>query len=240
MVDVTPFLNQGLEEIGLPIETQQISLFNKYLSLIIEGNEKINLTAILEPKEVAIKHFVDSLTCLLAVSFPTGAKVLDIGSGAGFPGVPLKIYRPDLQITLMDSLNKRILFLQDTINKLGLNNITAIHSRAEDFGQQPANRENFDVVVSRAVARLVVLSEYCLPCVKIGGYFISQKGPDIDNEIKEAQKAIDKLGGQLSEVKKLQLPLIGDPRSLVVIKKIKPTPKQYPRKAGVPAKKPIV
>ncbi|GAB6159131.1 16S rRNA (guanine(527)-N(7))-methyltransferase RsmG [Desulfotomaculum varum] len=233
-------LTRAAQEAGISLSDRHLRLFEQYYQCLLEGNQKFNLTAITEPLEVAVKHFIDSLTCLTAVNFPRAANLLDVGTGAGFPGLPIKIYRPDLNVTLMDSLNKRIVFLKETIDTLGLSDIKAVHDRAEDFGRRPAHRENYDIVVSRAVARLAVLAEYCLPCVKPGGYFISQKGPDIEQEVQEAAKAIKLLGGQLMEVKKMQLPIIKDGRSLVVIKKIQPTPGAYPRKAGIPAKKPIL
>lgn len=240
MSDLISTLQQAGKEAGFDFTEQQIRLFQQYFELLIEGNEKMNLTSITEPQEVAIKHFIDSLTCLNALQLPTGSQVLDVGTGAGFPGIPLKIYREDLKITLMDSLQKRVNFLKDTIEKLGLREIKAVHDRAEDFAQRTEYREKFDLVVSRAVARLNVLAEYCLPCVKLGGYFISQKGPHIEEEVNETAKALAVLGGKLETIKKLNLPISQDGRSMVVIKKEKATPKQYPRKAGLPAKKPII
>lgn len=239
LTDLARYLKEAAPVLGFNLEEPQVELFQKYYQWLLSGNEKCNLTAITEPKDVAIKHFLDSLTCLLALDFPPGAKVLDVGTGAGFPGIPLKIFRPDLDVLLMDSLQKRVVFLQETITHLGLSSIWAIQDRAEDFGRRENGRENYDIVVSRAVARLSVLAEYCLPCVKVGGYFISQKGPDINDELTESAKALEILGGQLSEVKRLQLPVMGDARSIVVIEKIKSTPGAYPRKAGTPAKKPI-
>ncbi|MCL5781531.1 MAG: 16S rRNA (guanine(527)-N(7))-methyltransferase RsmG [Firmicutes bacterium] len=240
MGQLITYLMKASEEMGFSLTNQQLQLFQRYYELILEGNQKFNLTAITEPADVAVKHFVDSLTCLSALAVPEGARVLDVGTGAGFPGVPLKIYRPDLNIMLMDSSKKRITFLNETIASLGLTGMQAVHHRAEDFGQRGEFREGFDFVVSRAVARLAVLAEYCLPCVKVGGYFVSQKGPEIDEEVQEAGKAFKTLGGKLEEVKKFKLPLIQDGRSLVIVKKIQPTPETYPRKAGTPAKKPIL
>ncbi|AEG62096.1 16S rRNA (guanine(527)-N(7))-methyltransferase RsmG [Desulforamulus ruminis] len=237
--DLARYLKEAAPVFGFHLEETQIELFQKYYQMLLAGNEKCNLTAITQPREVAVKHFLDSLTCLLALDFPPGAKVLDVGTGAGFPGLPLKIFRPDLDVLLMDSLHKRVVFLQETITHLGLISISAIQDRAEDFGRRENSRENYDIVVSRAVAKLSVLAEYCLPCVKIGGYFISQKGPDMDDELAESAKALAILGGRLLEVKRLQLPVIGDARSMVVIEKVKSTPGVYPRKAGTPAKKPI-
>ncbi|ABO51822.1 16S rRNA m(7)G-527 methyltransferase [Desulforamulus reducens MI-1] len=239
MNDLTITLKQAAKEMEFDLTENQTLAFEKYYNLLIEWNKNINLTAIIEPKEVALKHFIDSLTCLKILEIPCQANVLDIGTGAGFPGIPIKIFRPDINVTLMDSLNKRVNFLNEVIKKLGLTNICAIHDRAEDFGQKKEHREKYDYVLSRAVAKLKVLSEYCLPCTKLDGYFISQKGPDIDEEVKEASKAIEVLGGSLLNIHKLQLPFINDGRSLVVIKKVKQTPSVYPRKAGIPAKKPI-
>lgn len=240
MSELKTALKNAAEDMEFIFSPEQLELFQKYYEMILEGNQKFNLTAITEPRDVAVKHFIDSLTCLKVADVPQGARVLDVGTGAGFPGLPLKIYRPDLDVTLMDSLNKRVGFLNDTITALGLRDIQAIHDRAEDFAQRPEHREKYDFVVSRAVARLAVLAEYCLPCVKVNGYFISQKGPAIEEEVQEGDKAFKTLGGQLQEVKKLNLPLIQDGRSLVIIKKVQSTPKAYPRKAGTPAKKPIL
>lgn len=239
MTGLSDYLKEVAGAVEINLLESQVQLFEDYYRYLVQGNEKCNLTTITEPKDVAIKHFIDSLTCLQSVHFPSGARVLDVGTGAGFPGIPLKIYRNDLNVTLMDSLNKRISFLRDTIHRLGLHDITAVHDRAEDFGHRTANRENYEIVVSRAVARLSVLAEYCLPCVKVGGYFISQKGPDIEDELEEGSGAFLKLGGRLSSVNKFKLPLIEDPRSIIIVQKIKPTPKEYPRKAGTPAKKPL-
>lgn len=239
MTRLSDYLKEVAGAVEINLLESQVQLFEDYYRYLVQGNEKCNLTAITEPKDVAIKHFIDSLNCLLALNFPPGARVLDVGTGAGFPGIPLKIYRNDLKVTLMDSLHKRILFLRETIHNLGLNDTSAVHDRAEDFGHRDGNRENYEIVVSRAVARLSVLAEYCLPCVKVGGYFISQKGPDIEGELEEGSGAFLTLGGRLHSVKKLNLPLTGDPRSIIIVQKIKPTPKEYPRKAGTPAKKPL-
>lgn len=233
-------LKQASQETGLNLTDSHLDLFQKYYDLLLEWNEKINLTAITEPTEVAIKHFIDSLTCLAVLDIPVGSSMVDIGTGAGFPGIPLKIYRPDLKITLMDSLNKRISFLNLTIDSLGLSEIKTVHARAEDFGQNTVYREKFDFAISRAVARLAVLAEFCLPAVKVNGYFISQKGPDMQAEAKEANRAIKTLGGHLQRVENLHLPILKDGRSFIIIKKDKSTPKAYPRKAGTPAKKPIL
>ena len=202
--------------------------FKKYMDLLLEWNEKINLTAITEPKEVEIKHFEDSLTCLKSGYIKDGDKVVDVGTGAGFPGLPVKIENNNIKLTLMDSLNKRINFLKEVSNQLELDT-DCIHIRAEEAGKNKLYREQFDVSVSRAVARLCVLVEYCLPLVKVGGYMLAMKGKDIEEELEQAKPLIKALGGQLKEV---QLHTLSDEEithSIVVIEKISATPSKYPR-----------
>ncbi len=211
-----------------------IDKFEKYFNELVSYNEKVNLTAITDKEEVYIKHFFDS--CLANEFIDKKAKVADIGTGAGFPGVPLKIIRQDIDLHLVDSLNKRILFLEELKAKLGIKYNT-YHLRAEEFCIN--NRENFDVVVSRAVAKLNTLAEYCLPLVKVGGIFISYKAGDIEQEIKESEKAIKIFGGQIKEIKKFNLPNNMGTRSLIIIKKIKNTPAKYPRNKNLPKLKPI-
>ena len=203
--------------------------FKKYMDLLLEWNEKINLTAITEPKEVEIKHFEDSLTCLKSGYIKDGDKVVDVGTGAGFPGLPVKIENNNIKLTLMDSLNKRINFLKEVSNQLELDT-DCIHIRAEEAGKNKLYREQFDVSVSRAVARLCVLVEYCLPLVKVGGYMLAMKGKDIEEELEQAKPLIKSLGGQVKEV---QLHTLSDEEithSIVVIEKISNTPGKYPRK----------
>ena len=219
------------------LNEEQQTKFYKYMELIIDWNKKINLTAITEPGEVINKHFIDSISILKQIE--SKDKVVDIGTGAGFPGVPIKIANPSIEITLVDSLNKRINFLKEIIKELDLKGIEAVHARAEEFGQSKAYREKYDVVTSRAVARLNILVEYMLPIVKVGGKCICMKGPESEEEIKEAQKAINVLGGTIKNVEKFSLPETGINRTIIVIEKNRETPETYPRKAGTPTKNPI-
>ena len=224
----------------------QINLINKYNKIfeiyfeeLVSYNEKVNLTAITEKDQVFAKHFLDSIAICQVVSFQNRTNVLDLGTGAGFPGIPLKIVFPQLEITLMDSLNKRVLFLCDVIDELGLTGIEAVHGRAEEAGRNQTYRESYDLCVSRAVANIATLSEYCLPFVKVGGRFVSYKSSTVDEELEEGKKSIELMGGHISQVYKFALPDTDLQRSFVVISKEKKTPKKYPRKAGTPSKDPI-
>ena len=207
--------------------------------MLQEWNQKMNLTAIADSEEIAVKHFLDSLTGVRLVNFSKVESLIDLGTGAGFPGIPLKILFPEMAVTLADSLNKRITFLNNVIEQLELFSISAIHGRAEDLARKPEYREQFDVCASRAVANLATLSEYCIPFVKIGGQFLSYKGPDADREVQEAENAIYRLGGRFKTSDHFTLPPWQDERVLVLIRKEKATPKKYPRQAGTPSKKPI-
>ncbi|MCT4618124.1 MAG: 16S rRNA (guanine(527)-N(7))-methyltransferase RsmG [Marinisporobacter sp.] len=233
-------LQKGSEELGLTLNEDQMDQFLKYKDLLIEWNEKINLTAITDEKEVMIKHFLDSLCCMTLPFIKENDKVIDVGTGAGFPGIPINIYYPNVELTLLDSLNKRIKFLQEVCENVGLKSVDFQHGRAEDFGQNKNFREKYDVAVARAVAPLNVLCEYCLPFVKVGGYFVCQKGPNIDEEMKTSKKAIEVLGGRFVEKKDIKLPFSDITHNIVVIEKIKKTPTKYPRKAGTPTKKPLI
>ena len=228
-----------LSELGITLTDKQKQQFDKFYELLVEWNKVMNLTGITEYEEVNEKHFVDSLSIVKAINIEKVNTVIDIGTGAGFPGIPLKIVFPHLNVVLLDSLNKRINFLNVVIAELGLADIKTIHGRAEDYAKQTEYREKFDLCVSRAVANLSTLSEYCLPYVNIGGMFISYKSGEIDEEMEKSKKAVQILGGNLENTVKFQLPGTEIGRSFVKIKKIKNTAKKYPRKAGLPAKEPI-
>lgn len=235
----TKILTDGCEKLGITLSGRQIEQFMIYYEYLIEKNKVMNLTGITEFEEVMIKHFVDSLAIVKAADMNKITTLLDLGTGAGFPGIPLKIVFPQIEILLLDSLNKRIKFLNEVIDKCRLEKVKAIHGRAEEAARQKEYREYFDLCVSRAVANLSSLSEYCLPYVKTGGQFISYKSGNIDMEVREAETAIKTLGGQKREVICFQLPDSEIARSLVVIDKIKASPGKYPRKAGLPSREPL-
>ena len=232
-------LQEKLEKLSIPITKEQIKQFQIYYDLLVEWNQKMNLTAITELDDVITKHFIDSVAMLSVVPIPEGSTMIDVGTGAGFPGIPLSIVRPDIQITLMDSLNKRVGFLSCVTEELGLQHVECIHSRAEDLARNTDYRESFDYGVSRAVANMSTLSEYCLPFIKKGGYLISYKQDDVEDEIKGSLHAMSVLGGHHEKTEKLLLPDTEIRRSFVLIKKYGSTPKAYPRKAGLPSKKPL-
>ena len=223
--------------IGIEITESQAEKFYTYMCLLLEWNEKMNLTAITDPMEVIIKHFIDSIT--ISKEIENGKKVIDVGTGAGFPGIPLKIVRPDISVTLLDSLNKRITFLNAVIEALGLENIETIHGRIEGLGRNKKYREIYDYATSRAVANLAVLSEYMLPMVKVGGKCICMKGANVEEEILDAKKAVQILGGRIEKVDEFLLADTDMKRNIIVIEKENGTPGKYPRKAGVPAKEPL-
>ncbi|MCI8805651.1 MAG: 16S rRNA (guanine(527)-N(7))-methyltransferase RsmG [Clostridiales bacterium] len=231
-------LAEACLKLGVAINGGQISQFLKYMELLISWNEKINLTAITEPEEILLKHFADSVS-LIPFTDVKNKNIIDVGTGAGFPGIPVKIAEPSAKVTLIDSLNKRVNFLREVVSEISLTDVECIHSRAEEGGKNPKLRERFDVCVSRAVANLSVLSEYCLPFIKVGGVFVSLKGPDAQSEINEAEKAIDILGGEISFVEKVEIPFTDIVHSLVMIKKVRQTPGIYPRKPGKISKNPI-
>lgn len=232
-------LQKAAAKYGLNLTEGQISDFNAYYELLVEWNQKINLTALTEPEDVAVKHIIDSLSCFRPELFKPGTSLIDVGTGAGFPGLPLKIYYPDLKLTLLDSLNKRVKFLQLVVDKLGLKDVEVIHARSEEVARQKKYREKFDLASARAVARLPILAEYCLPFVKQGGTFIALKGRQYEEEMTEADKAVKVLGGKIAETLPVKLPGLEDKRAVIYIAKIKKTPSIYPRKAGTPERNPI-
>lgn len=233
-------LNSAVNDVGLEFDENKYNQFIKYMSLLKSWNEKVNLTAITDDLEIVKKHFIDSIKIFKFQPLKDAKKVIDVGTGGGFPGIPMKIIKPELEIVLLDSLKKRISVLESILNDIGINDVTAIHGRAEEFGVKTEFREKFDVVVSRAVANLAVLSEFCLPYAKIGGYFVALKGPSVDSEVNESKRAINELGGKLIDLIEVHIENTDLKHNLVVIKKIKNTPKQYPRKAGIVSKKPLL
>ena len=235
----TNSFKSDLDALGITLTEKQIEQFLIYYEMLVEWNEFMNLTAIIEYDEVMKKHFIDSISLIKAYDVTKSASVIDVGTGAGFPGLALKIAYPNLQVTLLDSLNKRIQFLNEVITKLGLEGVETIHGRAEDFAKPGKLREKYDLCVSRAVANLSTLSEYCLPFVKVGGHFISYKSEKITEEMSAAGNAIKLLGGKVVNQVEFQLPYSDIYRNLFVIEKIKETPKKFPRKAGLPSKEPL-
>ena len=227
-------LENGFSELNIPADDKQVSQLVSYAELLVEWNEKINLTAICDERGIAEKHFLDSATALLT-GFVKG-KVIDVGTGAGFPGIVLKVMKPEIELTLLDSLMKRINFLKTVGDYLGVD-ATYIHSRAEDGGRM--YREQYDTVVSRAVANMTVLSELCLPFLKVGGYFLALKGPLADKELSDAKKAIHVLGGEVADVFSAKIPGTDLNHKIIIVKKVRHTPQQYPRKPGIATKSPI-
>ena len=230
----------GAQQFHLSLTQTQLSAFAQYSQELIAWNQRGNLTRIVEPEEIAVKHFLDSLSvCQVLSDLPPDFSLIDVGSGAGFPGLPLKIARPDIRLTLLESTGKKTAFLQHLVDTLNLTNVTVLTARAEEAGQQPAYREQYDVAVARAVAALPTLAEYTLPLVKVGGLVIAQKGQEPTAEIEAAGKALAILGGQLKEILSVTVPGLDATRHLVVINKVNPTPQPYPRRPGLPAKRPI-
>ena len=232
-------LKKKSEMLDISLSEEQLQQFLTYYEMLVEKNKVMNLTAITEKEEVIDKHFIDSISLNKAMDVTKPLKILDLGTGAGFPGIPLKIAYPNLELTLLDSLNKRIKFLDEVIEALSLEGIVTIHGRAEDYAKQASYREQFGICVSRAVANLATLSEYCLPYVKEGGCFISYKSGSVEEELEQSKKAIFELGGKVKEVIAFTLPETDIERTFVVIEKVRKTPKKYPRKAGLPSKEPI-
>lgn len=234
-------MDKSLGEIGVSLDRVQMEQFFRYYELLIEWNKVMNLTAITEMEDVVVKHFIDSISLVNGIQkLPeVSATMIDVGTGAGFPGIPLKIAFPELSVTLLDSLNKRVNFLNEVIGQLGLERIVAVHGRAEDFGRNLKYRERFDFCVSRAVASVSTLAEYCLPFVKVGGYFVPYKSGKIDEELEMGKGALKVLGGEMEDVVKFQLAGTEMERSFVMVRKVMGTPGRFPRKAGVPSKEPL-
>lgn len=230
-------LKDGALKLNIPLSDKKAGQFMTYMDMLLETNKSLNLTAITEPEEVITKHFLDSLTACNLI--PQGSSVIDVGCGAGFPGLPVKIAREDISLTLLDSLNKRLEFIKSVLSATKIEGAVLVHSRAEDGGRDKKYREKFDVALSRAVANMAVLCEYCLPYVKVGGTFLSLKGPAAPDELKLAEKAISTLGGEIAEVREVCVPHTDLLHKIVVIKKVRACPDIYPRKAGTPSKKPI-
>ena len=237
-MDYYNLIEASCRSVNLEFDEEKYSQFVEYKKLIQEWNEKINLTAITDDEGVMKKHFIDSIKVFNFEGLRDAQSVIDIGTGAGLPGIPMKIVRPNMKVVLLDSLMKRVNFLNEVIAKLGLDDIKAIHGRAEDYGKAEY-RECFDVAVSRAVANMTLLTELCMPFVKVGGYFVAMKGPGADAEIADAKAAIAMLGGKLEQVIEVEIEESDLKHNLVIVKKIKPTPQQFPRKPGVAAKKPL-
>lgn len=230
-------IKNGSTQLNIPLNENQIEQLCKYAELLVSWNEKINLTAITDDEGIATKHFLDSLTAL-----QTGCvkgKVIDVGTGAGFPGLVLKIAKPEIELTLLDSLNKRINFLNSACEELNIDGVECVHARAEDGGRGRQYRSGFDTVVSRAVANLTVLSEWCLPFLKQGGYFLALKGPLADEELRDARRAITVLGGKVEDVFEAEIPFTDLKHKIIIIKKVGQTPLKYPRKSGIATKTPI-
>ena len=235
---ITEILSKWCAENGISISQTQTDAFENYAALLIEWNKKMNLTAITEESDIAVKHFIDSISLLKAVEIPENSSVIDIGTGAGFPGIPLKIMRPDIELTLLDSLNKRLIFLEEVCRKLNIK-AALIHGRAEEFSHDKKYRENFDFAVSRAVANLPALCEYCIPYVKTGGSFAAMKGPDGNAELEAAAKAVKTLGCTVAGAETLTLP-DNISRTIIELRKVSPTPPAYPRKSTKINKNPII
>lgn len=235
-------LVDGAKKIGIKLNENQIEIFSRYLDLLTEWNQKINLTSLKTPQEIIIKHFLDSLTCIKVIDLYSNIdknSIIDIGTGAGFPGIPIKIVYPSTELFLLEARKKKSIFLEKLIKELNLKQVQVLKGRAETFGRCTEHREKYDIAISRAVAPLNILSEYCLPLVRIRGLFIAQKGRSYIREVEKGIKAIQFLGGELIKVEKIQIPFINQDRYLLVINKKNNTPLEYPRKEGLPQKRPL-
>ena len=232
-------LQIALEQLNIPYTEETLEKYRLYMEGIIEWNEKVNLTSITDKDEFIKLHFIDSIMSVPTEEFQKAKKIIDVGTGGGFPGIPLALAAPDKEFVLMDSLNKRIKIINQLCEEIGINNVTAVHARAEELAKNKLHRQKYDLCVSRAVANLSTLSEYCLPFIKQGGWFLSYKGPDTDKELADAKKAIKILGGQIDREELASLESSGLEHKIIFIKKVKDTPAKYPRKAGTPSKEPL-
>ena len=232
-------LKKSLAAMNIENSQELIGKFRIYMEGALEWNEKVNLTTITDPDEFVIKHFIDSIICTNYPEYINAAKIIDVGTGAGFPGIPLSIISPEKEFILMDSLNKRLKIIDELCQRADIKNVVTLHARAEELAKNKAHRERYDLCVSRAVANMAVLAEYCLPFIKVGGFLMAYKGPDAENEVIEAEHALSLLGGRAVEIRNGNLKEFGIEHKVVVIKKIKNTPSKYPRKAGTPAKEPL-
>ncbi len=238
-MDFYNIMKTAADEVNIQFDEKMYDKFIKYMRLVQEWNQKINLTAITEDEEFIKKHFIDCIKAFKSDELKNAKTIIDVGTGAGFPGMPIAILRDDIEVTLLDSLNKRVNFLNLVVKELGLKNVTTIHSRAEDGARKKELREKFDIATSRAVANMAVLSEFCLPYVKVSGYFVALKGPAIEEELANSEKALETLGGRLLRVDETVVEGTDLNHNIVIVEKIKQCPKVYPRKAGTVAKKPI-
>lgn len=232
-------LKKSFEAMNIENRQELIEKFRIYMEGVLEWNEKVNLTAITNPDEFVIKHFIDSIICANYPEYINAVKIIDVGTGAGFPGIPLSIISPEKEFILMDSLNKRLKIIDELCQRADIKNVVTLHARAEELAKNKAHREKYDLCVSRAVANMAVLAEYCLPFIKVGGFLMAYKGPEAENEVKEAEHALSLLGGKAEEIRNGNLKEFGIEHKVVLIKKMKNTPSKFPRKAGTPAKEPL-
>ncbi|NLC57484.1 MAG: 16S rRNA (guanine(527)-N(7))-methyltransferase RsmG [Armatimonadetes bacterium] len=232
-------LQEGAAALGIPLAPEELARYARYEQELSDWNQRMNLTATTDPREIAVKHILDSLTCFCAVSVDAGTRVLDVGTGAGFPGLVIKIHAPDAPVVLLDSTRKKLQFLEHLTGVLGLSGVETLHARAEEAGRDRRYRERFTLVVARAVAALRVLLELCLPFVRVGGAFLAMKGPRGDEEVGPARHALSVLGGEVERVVPLSLPFGAGERRLIVVRKRRPTPPAYPRQVGTPTRKPL-
>jgi len=238
MTNLKLFIDK-LSKIDIELNNEKIMKFEDFMDHMLLWNDRVRLTSITDENEIIDKHFIDSLSVVNTNMFDKNIKVLDMGTGGGFPGIPLKFYNDEINLTMLDSRLKKVEYLETVIEKFELENTVALHGRAEDYGKNIEYREKFDIVISRAVAELATLSEFCLPFVNVNGYFIAMKGSEVENELNDAKKAISVLGGEIEKIMKLRLPDTDFDRSIIIVKKIKMTPESYPRTSGKPKKKPI-